>query len=237
MMSFMTESASVSVIPTSTSRPGPSSIGALIGGLLMLVLGVVVAVGQFLSSFGWSTSVFTYLSFGTLPGQESSTLGCSPGADGCQLTNLVSISRIVTGAVWVALGIVIIILAKRRLSGVAIFGLIAVLLFLTEPMIEFVAVYPQNLSSPVNWLYVISTPILLPVALLFIALAGRPNRSPGMSRIAAIVLLILAEVSFVLYGILFMVPLLQGLTWSFFMATTIFIAAWIIIAATIRSKH
>jgi len=218
---------------SSNARAGASTAGAVVGGLLVMLVGLSQIIDYSVSGIYRGDVSGVHLTFGTLPSVNSVIGSCNFD---CYYSGLQLFSGISTGIVWLALGIAIMAAARRRLTGVAIFGFICLVLLVTEPFVEIAVAYPYNLSQPFNWLYILSMPILLPAAVLLVALACRPNRSCQMLKIVALVLLIVSLVVFVGYGIWASHLYVNWILVLNVAAPVVFGLGWIIVTATIRNQ-
>jgi len=183
-------------------------------GIVSAIEGIAEGVGG-----GWC------LMLGEPPGVDSYWQNCYDGY-GCDFDTIGLISGISVGIVWIVLGIVVMAAAKRHLTAVSVFGLIASIACLTVPNIQALVYYPDHFLTPTGWIGYMPELLFIPLALVLLAIAGRRGRPNAPQRVVAIVLLMLA-----LGGRGF--DYISGYAWwGTDLVFAAFVIAWIVLAAT-----
>jgi len=204
---------------------GASKTGALVGGIIVMLIGVA-AVAYEITAYFSNSGILTAFVFGAIPGVHPEF--ASSWAD--NWAKYVLAIGIGFSTVWVGLGVVIMVGARAHLTGVIVTTLICACAFLLAPSLEFIIHDLLAYGQSSFWGAV--QPLLLVIALVIIAIASRRGYLNTGPRIWAIVLLIATVVS----GL----PVLYFDFWnpngSGNLAYLPFCAAWIVVVATAGQK-
>jgi len=214
---------------------GPSSAGAVTGGLLV-ILCAISQIGLHFAPWSWS-------SFGVLPGYQTIRF------HGGGLFGIISwVSLFTVAAVWLALGIVMMTAGHRRAGGVGVFGFIASVMLVVVPAIELmiaILTSPEGRYVPGFWglPYAVISPIVFLVAMLFVMLlALTREQTVGFKTVA---LIALAASIMLSCGSAVNSAMLNGFAhWGiaigvieYLTPALLFKLGWLILAATISHRH
>jgi len=212
--------------PISTRRTTISARAAAGAGLCLAVVGVVLLV-----------TVFTAYPLNPY-------LGTIPGLARLQLNWPRALSQAVAALVpiiWLALGITIIVAARRHLRAVAITGLIVVCAVLVAPAVEqAMPVFrgQVTLGSPWVWYSIAFQPLAYLVALIcLVALTFSTSPRTGL-KVATTVLLVGATISRMADTVAWLRSMAQlpATMMIGLLLAALFAAGWIIVALAVKSE-
>jgi len=199
---------------TSFTSNGPSIVGARIGGLLTAVAGLATVIIQgFVLKTVWI--------FGVAPGFSMA---------GNHIGMFVRVSGTIVGLIWLALGVLMVVMAVKRLVLVVAVSLVAAVLFLLVPGIESMVMtfgwsFLKDLGSPVAVLTVL-LPVVIVIGLclcLWLARSGGPA-----AKAVTMVVLSLA----VLLAVSCAVRVFGSLLWCYYLLTSgLFTIGWVVTMA------
>jgi len=210
------------IIVTFTSN-GPSTAGSRIGGLLVAISGLATAIIQgFVTKTAWI--------FGVAPG--FSMVGRNIGT-------FVRISGLIVGLIWFAVGVLMAVIAVKRLTLVVTVALVAAVLFLLAPGVEYMSAF-MHWTMVRSQIAPVTLMMLLPVAITIgLALSLWLGRSPGLALKAVTMVVLSVAVLLAVgcaTGILNASPMWWPL-WCYYLLTSgMFTTGWVVMMATVSQS-
>ena len=207
---------------TYSTPSGPSLVGARVGGALVAASGLATAIIQgVVTKTAWI--------FGVAPGFTMA---------GRHIGLYVHITGVIAGLVWLALGVLMALTAVEHFLLMVSVGLVATVVFLLEPGVEYFAVLmhwtmprPYQISITILMLLL---PLVLVIGLGFCVWLAR---SVGMV-VKVVTMVVLTTAVFLAGGCAFNVFGLSAL-WVYYLLTSgLFALGWVVMIATVsRPGH
>lgn len=216
----MTDLQSYEPPPVVKPPVGPSVLGATIAGLLVAIIGAADVV----YSVSWNTT-------------KTWPFGMILMADGTgiffQHPMLQLSAELVCAAIWIGLGVAIMVAGRRHLSAIGLAGFITTLLLLTVPIVglmnTYLILYRGGWIGPSAYVLCGIAYTLVPIALGLAALAGRGRQANRKLIIWATALLLLACMTATLAWIW-----IQNKLYFANIMLVWFAAAWIVLLASVK---